>query len=158
MDIKIDGEKQKFKFRVNGILKYKEKYLVVKMNNNKFYCLPGGHVEFGEDTNVATIREMREEIGIETKIDRLAAICQNFFTGSDGKSFHEIGFYYVVSAVDESKINPNDYIVEELDKGKIQHLEFKWVTATELRKMDFRPTFIIDSLNKLSVDVVIIKD
>ena len=50
MDIKIDSNEGKFKFRVCGILKHQNKYLIVKINNNKFYCLPGGHVELDEDT------------------------------------------------------------------------------------------------------------
>ena len=33
MDIKIDNEEGKFKFRVCGVLEYKGKYLAVKMNN-----------------------------------------------------------------------------------------------------------------------------
>ena len=57
MDIHINHEKKQFKFRVCGILTHDGKYLLVKVQNNTFYCLPGGHAEIGEDTITATLRE-----------------------------------------------------------------------------------------------------
>ena len=90
---------------------------------------------------------MKEELGYAVKIERLVAINQNFFRGIEGRSYHELAFYYVVSAVDETKINKNDYIRDELDKGKIQHLEFKWVSLDQLKLMNFRPKIVVDCLN-----------
>ena len=78
MDIKIDCEEGKFKFRVCGILRVQDKYLVVKINDNNFYCLPGGHVELGEDTDTAVLREMHEELGYKVNIERMVCVVQNF--------------------------------------------------------------------------------
>lgn len=158
MDIKIDNEEGKFKFRVCGVLEYKGKYLAVKMNNNNFFCLPGGHVELGEDTDMAILREMKEELGFAVKIKKLISINQNFFYGVDGRKFHEIGFYYIVNAVDEKNINPNDYEREELDKGKLQHLVFKWFTKDELKKIDFRPKYISNCFDTQDVQLEITRD
>lgn len=158
MDIKIDNNEGKFKFRVCGILEHNGKYLAVKINKNKFYCLPGGHVELGEDTNQAVLREMREELGFEIKIKRLVAINQNFFSTADGRPFHEIGYYYIIEAVDPSKVTSGDYVREELDKGKIQHLEFKWFTPLELSRTDFRPSFITKCLESDKTLINITRD
>lgn len=147
MDIRINSQDGNFKFRVCGILKYKDKFLVVKINDSKFYCLPGGHVEIGEDTETAVKREMREELGYEIKIDRLVSIDQNFFIGNDGKNFHELGFYYLVEAKDERNINPNDYLRDELDKGNLIHFSFKWCTREELKKLDLRPRYIAECID-----------
>ena len=68
MDVKINCEEGKFKFRVCGILKVNDKYLTVKIADNDFYCLPGGHVELGEDTDHAILREMKEELGYEVEL------------------------------------------------------------------------------------------
>lgn len=158
MDIKINGEEGRFKFRVCGILKFKNKFLAVKMNENNFFCAPGGHVELGEDTDQAVIREMREELGYDVKIEKLIAIHQNFFYTAEGKPFHELGFYYIVSAVDPTNINPNDYYREELDKGKIQHLNFKWLTMEELKEIDFRPKFLVDHMDCDTTQIITTRD
>lgn len=158
MDVKIDNEYGKFKFRVCGILEHNGKYLVVKMNENKFFCLPGGHVELGEDTDTAVLREMHEELGYEITIKKLVAINQNFFKDNDGKNFHEIGFYYIVKAKNEKDINAHDYEREELDKGKIQHLIFKWLTKEELKNLDFRPKFLTECLDKEETVINITRD
>ena len=154
MDIKIDSDVGKFKFRVCGILEHNGKYLVVKINKNRFFCLPGGHVELGEDTDMAVLRKMKEELDFDIKIKKLVAINQNFFYTAEGKRFHEIGFYYIVEAVDPSKINICDYERDELDKGKIQHLEFKWFTKEELKNTDFQPRFIIDCFDTVEPKII----
>lgn len=158
MDIRIDSEEGNFKFRVCGILEYNNKYLIVKMNKNKFYCLPGGHVELGEDTDHAVLREMEEELGFPVKNQRLIAIIQNFFKQDNGKIFHEIGFYYIVNAIEESRVNTKDYVRDEMDKGKIQHLVFKWVTKEELKQIDFRPKLVVDCLQNSQPKVLTTRD
>lgn len=158
MDIRIDSNEGKFKFRVCGILEHNNKYLTVRINGNRFYCLPGGHVELDEDTDMAVKREMQEELGYPIKVKKLIAINQNFFKTEDGKPFHEIGFYYIVEAEDETNVNPNDYTREELDKGKIQHLEFKWSTLDELKKADFMPHFVPTAIENKNVLINITRD
>ena len=158
MDIGINCEEGKFKFRVCGILEHNNKYLTVRINGNRFYCLPGGHVELDEDTDMAVKREMQEELGYPIKVKKLIAINQNFFKTEEGKPFHEIGFYYIVEAEDETNVNPNDYTREELDKGKIQHLEFKWSTLDELKKADFMPHFVPTAIENKNVLINITRD
>ena len=147
MDIKINTETEKFKFRVCGILRHNNKYLGVKIQDNTFYCLPGGHAEIGEDTEVAALREMKEELGFEVRLIRLASIAQNLFETNNGGTFHEMSYYYIVEAVDESLINTNDYEIVENDKGELKTLRFKWFTKEEIAKTDFRPNFVKDMLN-----------
>lgn len=158
MDIKIDCESGKFKFRVCGILKHKNKFLAVKIDENNFFCLPGGHVELGEDTKQAILREMKEELGFDVKIDRLVAVNQNFFKTDKNLPFHEIGFYYIVNALSEKDINFNDYSIKELDKGKLINLEFKWFSLDELKQIDFRPNFLVSCLESKETLINITKD
>lgn len=158
MDIRIDDECGKFKFRVCGILQHNDKYLTVKINNNKFYCLPGGHVELDEDTDSAVLREMHEELGYPIKIKKLISVNQNFFKTSTGKPFHEIGFYYICEAVNEADVCPNDYVREELDKGELKNLEFKWFTKDELKHIDFKPEFIVNCLDNQTPTIDITRD
>ena len=101
MDLKIVDENSKFKCRTNGIIIKDNKVLVVQIANNPFYCLPGGHIELGEDSRKAVEREMKEETKLNVKAENLVSIAESFFKGTDGKKFHEISFYYLL------KLNEN---------------------------------------------------
>ncbi|EMY4796573.1 NUDIX hydrolase [Bacillus pacificus] len=62
--------------RVTGILIEDEKVLLVKQKvANRNWSLPGGRVENSETLEVAMIREMREETGLEVKIKKLLYVC-----------------------------------------------------------------------------------
>lgn len=147
IDVRIDANEGHFKFRVSGVLKYGDKFLFVKMNENKFYCMPGGHVELGENTDAAVLREMEEELGFKVRISRFLGETQNFFYGKDGNTWHELGYYYEVEAENEDDVIKEDYFREENDKGFIQHLEFKWLTINEAEKVIFKPEFLLELLN-----------
>lgn len=142
-DIDIKCDDGKFKFRVAGIVKVDNKYLGVGIETNQFWCFPGGHVELGEDTDHAICREMREEVGYDIKIEKLILIHQNFFKDDrlNGKTYHELCYYYIVSPVNK-KVEAKDYVVVENDKGVMKTLHFKWFTAEEIEKEDFRPNDI----------------
>lgn len=157
-DVRIDSEEGKFKFRVCGILKVKEKYLTVKIQGNEFYCLPGGHVELGEDTDSAILREMKEELGYEVKIVKLVSIIQNFFKTKDNKVFHELGYYYIVEPKNINDVNLEDYVITENDKGKLVKLEFKWFTLEELKQAYFLPKVLKNELENSSLVNIITKD
>ena len=79
-DIEIKTDKKKFKYRVNGIVIKDNKILTIKMKNNVSYCLPGGHVELGEDSKTAIIREMLEELDTNVTIQKELAVVENFYT------------------------------------------------------------------------------
>ena len=158
MDVKIDSVEGKFKFRVCGIVRVNNKYLTVKIQNNDFYCLPGGHVELGEDTDSAVLREMKEELGYEVKIVRLVSIIQNFFKAKDGRNFHELGYYYIVEPVNIDEVNLEDYIRMENDKGEMKRLEFKWFTLEELKNTRFLPEILKSKLEGNTLENIITKD
>lgn len=134
IDIEIEKQNFRFKYRVSGILIRDGKILCVKINNNKFYCLPGGHVELNEDTTVAIIREFKEETGIDVCIKKLLYVAENFFESNKIKC-HELGFYYLIDTDDN--ININDFNKKE-DDGT--YLEFRWLAISNLD--NFKPDFL----------------
>ena len=158
MDVRIDSNEGKFKFRVCGILKVKEKYLTVKIQGNDFYCLPGGHVELGEDTDAAVLREMKEELGYEVNIVKLVSIIQNFFKTKDNLIFHELGYYYIVEPKNIEDVNLDDYVITENDKGKLVRLEFKWFTLEELQNAKFLPEVLKKELTNSNLTSIVTRD
>lgn len=153
-DIKIDDSYGSFKDRVNGILIYNNKILLVKMHSNSFYCLPGGHVKLGESSEEAIIREMKEETGYNVNVNKLVAITENFFTRKDGKKIHELGFYYLADIYNQE--------IKEINSKKEEDnitLEFKWLDINKLGDIEFKPIEITEKIiNKdLSFSHIIIK-
>ncbi len=62
---------------VDGILVEEGKILLIQRKKDPFkgfYALPGGFVEYGERTEEAMIREMREETGLEVEIKNLIGV------------------------------------------------------------------------------------
>lgn len=45
------------------------------------YCLPGGHVEQGEDTRYCAVRELNEETGISYPVEELDSITIRYNNG-----------------------------------------------------------------------------
>lgn len=158
-DIEFKNETQKFKYRVNGIIIYNNKILTIKMKNNVSYCLPGGHVELGEDTQTAILREMLEEIDTPVSIDKEIAIVENFYTDKKGLQTHELSFYYIVSPENFDKISLQNYEKIENDKGEIKIHNFEWLDIESLNNFDFRPEFLKEKLmnNNYSLEHKIIK-
>lgn len=143
MDIKIKTESEEFHCRACGIIKQNEKFLVMRVNKTDYYHIPGGHVEIGETSKDAVIREIKEEIGCVVKDATLFAIQENFWL-RNGKNCHGIEFYYIIEPKEQMEQKDHERI--EIDKGKECLLEFKWVTATELKYIDLKPENIKEIL------------
>lgn len=62
---------------VDGLVVVEDKLVAIRRRNDPFRgmpALPGGFVELGETTLEAVVREVREEIGLETKVTRLVGV------------------------------------------------------------------------------------
>ncbi len=128
-----------FHYCVRAIIKQDEKFLVIRVNDADYYHLPGGHVEIGETSKQALLREIKEETGFEISISNLAIINEQFYSKLDSSN-HSLIFYYLVNPV--SKVKTKDFIRMEHNQDKISKNELRWFTRDELKNIDLRPTLI----------------
>ncbi len=108
----------------NGKLLVGEGFDTVKKQT--FYRCLGGGIEFLEKSTDALRREFKEEIGSTITIKEFLGTSENIFT-YQGKSAHEIVFYYAVDI-------PNEDYQEEyhiLDEGK--NSIAKWIDIKDFK-------------------------
>lgn len=147
MDLKLETEEFRVKVRANGLILHDNKVLMCCINDQGFWCCPGGHIHIGEDSKTAAIREVKEEVGIEFKDAKLCVFMESFFKGKKNKLFHEFGFYYLM----EGEIPAEkcvDYSYNEDDEGKLVHLQFKWFDIDKLDDIDIRPAYLKNVLKE----------
>ena len=62
---------------VDAVIMYNEGIVLIKRKIPPFkgmYAIPGGHVEYGEKTEKAVIREVKEETGLNFKIKGIVGV------------------------------------------------------------------------------------
>jgi len=62
---------------VDAVILKENKIVLIKRRNapfKEYYALPGGFVDYGERTEDAVIREVKEETGLKTKIEKLLGV------------------------------------------------------------------------------------
>lgn len=138
MDLEIKNDKERFKCRVNGVLINDDKMLALQMCNNGFFCCPGGHIELGEDSKTAIIREFKEETGLDVHVEKLLCIIENFYFGWKQDNCHEISFYYLLKANDLKDKSENFKLIE-YDMGRELQMDFRWFKLDEIGDVEFKP-------------------
>lgn len=136
-DIDIKNEYATFKYRVAGIIIDDNKVLVSKAKKFNGYVFPGGHVELKESSKEAIIREIKEEIKLSFKIEKLLCAHENLYKTVDGKIASEIVFYYVLSPLE--KLPKEEFSITENDKGLIKKHEYAWIDINELINKNVNP-------------------
>ena len=109
-DIVINNDDFVFNFRVASVIRNKDRILVQLNKKAGHLTLPGGRCKFNEDTINTSIREFKEETGIDTLFVKSLGIIENFFVSSFyNKKFHEILMVNEIKFKDES-----NYLLNEI--------------------------------------------
>lgn len=145
MDVKIKNEDAIFNYCARAIIEQDGKVLIIRVNDADYYHLPGGHVEIGETSEAALIREIKEEVGFDVTITKLVVVHEQFYS-KKGTANHSVIFYYLAQPKD--KIITQNCVRMEQGRTKIIQNELRWVTRDELKTVEMRPASIKDLIIK----------
>ncbi|MBO7685528.1 MAG: NUDIX domain-containing protein [Kiritimatiellae bacterium] len=76
-----------------GVCVQEGKILLCRANGGATTYLPGGHVEFGETGRQALVREVKEEMGVDSETGAFLGVVENAFE-QHGKPHAEINLVY----------------------------------------------------------------
>jgi len=151
MDISLRTGEGRFNYRVAGLLIDKSRLLIMTDEQSQHYFIPGGRVLINELSEDAIIREIREELNIEVKVNRMLWVSEEFFHEDYyNEQFHEICFYYLLDLVDKKLMSKgNKFLIEE---GKHSNT-FMWVEIENISELDLRPDFVKNNISKLPREI-----
>ena len=89
------------------------KLLLCREKGGSYTYLPGGHIEFGETGRQALVREVKEELGVESSVGAFLGVLENSFL-QHGKPHAEINLVYELEMDDCGA------------KSKEEWIEFEW--------------------------------
>ena len=136
MDLTLDvGEEYRLNIRAGGIVIHNNKVLLHKNLNKDHYCLPGGRVEIGENSESTIKREIKEELGKEIDILEYFATIENFFEMRN-KKYHEIYFIHKIEFKNEEDKKSNNVMYNMEGKDYLQYL---WVDIDKLNECKIVP-------------------
>ncbi len=109
-----------------GVCVRNGKVLLCRAKGGGSTYLPGGHIEFGETGRQALVREVREELGVESGTGAFLGAAENSFM-QHGKPHAEINLVY------ELKIDAEDL------KSQEDWIEFEWCDLGRLDEANLLP-------------------
>ena len=140
MDITFETKEGRFNYRVCAILVDEGRILAMHDERSPYFYLPGGRVRMGERAEDAVLREVREELGIEARIERPLWLSQAFFIEDvDQTDFHELCLYFLVDASGTDLLARGNRF-----RGPEHHHvhDFEWLPFQRLRDEYFYPLFL----------------
>lgn len=144
MDLCLNVEDYILNIRVGALIKKENKVLVHHSLKKGHVALPGGRIKLGEDSISALKREIKEELGKDTRFIKTIGIVENFFEVSE-KKYHE---YFVIHELEfcEGSAYEENLLPKEEDKK--DKLEFLWYDLDTKSDYEFVPNNIIDIIIK----------
>jgi 8-oxo-dGTP pyrophosphatase MutT (NUDIX family) len=101
-----------------------------------YFCRPlGGGIKFGEQSRVAMLREIAEELAAEVDNLRLVGVLENIFT-YEGRAGHEIVFVYDAEFVNKSLYEQAEICCFE-PEANVKFVA-RWASPVELERQGIR--------------------
>ncbi len=152
VDLTLKTDLGYFNHRVAGVIINNNKLLAQKNMVDNTYYLVGGRVSFGESTEDALAREIKEELKIEIHDYKPLWVNECFFV-EGGRAFHEIGMYYLVD-VSDTEFNrfEESFELNEEDRTNC----YEWLDIDMLDNVVLYPQFIKNEIKNKNTDLKLI--
>lgn len=111
------------------------KVLLCRAKGGSSTYLPGGHIEFGEKGKEALVREIKEEMGLDSTAGEMIGVVENSFI-QKGKPHQEINLVYTLSFEPMIAAMMPTHAMEDW-------IEFEWCPLDELEKANLLPADMI---------------
>ena len=148
--ITFDEDHVRFTNRIVGVAIDRDRVLLHRTDDMNFWALPGGRAELMEPSPETLIREMREEIGVEVKVDRLLWLAENFYNYGP-RQHHELGFYFLMHLPLDSPLREQpSFLGHEGDMP----VYFEWHPIASLENITLYPTFLRTGLWSIPTSIV----
>ena len=105
--------------------------LLCRPKGGAYSYLPGGHIEFGEKGAEALVREVKEELGLESKAGEMLGVVESKFV-QKGRVHAEISLVY---RLEISNLPPPPGAVA----AKEDWIEFVWWPVADLKGANLLP-------------------
>jgi len=118
--------KSKIHFIVRGLLTQEDNIIICRVKGKDWYFLPGGHVENGESSKGALLRELKEETGNDYyKISSFIGVCENIFSINKDVLQQEVNIIFKVEVPKKNTIISNEKDLEFITIKKGDFLKYK---------------------------------
>lgn len=137
MKKKSKKKKKTIELLSRGVCVKGGKVLLCRNRKHGNVYLPGGHVDWGEDSRAALVREWEEELGVPCKAGRFLGVVEQQFKARDGRTC-EISMIFEVrcAAVSPQKDPPSAE----------PHLAFEWAELKTLKSSGLLPVVLVKQL------------
>ncbi|WP_099809747.1 NUDIX hydrolase [Streptococcus suis] len=142
MDFRTRIDNQIFGVRATALIIKDGKIFLTKDYKGRYYTI-GGAVAVNETAQVAVVREVKEELGVDSCVNQLAFVVENQFT-QEGRDFHNIEFHFIMEPIGE--------MPKEMIEGKLKQT-CEWIALDNLVNLDVVPAFLAQELPNWSGQV-----
>ncbi|MCE7995159.1 MAG: NUDIX hydrolase [Roseivirga sp.] len=145
--IKFQEGNNQFNFRSVALIIKENHVLIQKDLKDDFWALPGGRVEFFENSSDTVVREIFEELGWKVQLVRPVWFIENFFQIGI-TNFHETATLYLMEILGNTEYQSNIEF-----RGLEDHLIFKWADISKLNEINLKPKELKSKLKNLPSQV-----
>jgi ADP-ribose pyrophosphatase YjhB (NUDIX family) len=147
-DIHWNTEHGHFNYRIAGVCVERGHVLLDQLAGTSVWFVPGGVCQLMESAPDALAREMREELDVAVRVERLLWIIEHVFV-LDGQPWHEVGLYFRMRlpATFADRDPDQPFLRPALERASSDI--FRWFPTADLERVHLFPTVLRTALRRL---------